>query len=143
MKRSTAFALVFRILIAVSTRTFFQPDEYFQALEPAHHIVFGYGHLTWEWLAENPIRCIIYPALNVPIYWLLKVFKLDETELLVGKSLKLKHGKSNDCAFIWCIDNRTEGASRHFCCRDRYLGTDSRSSTCWLKICFCNSEKFS
>ncbi|KAF8920996.1 glycosyltransferase family 22 protein [Mucidula mucida] len=67
------YALAVRVLIAVFTRTFFQPDEYFQALEPAHHLVFGYGSLTWEWLNPLPIRSIIYPALNIPIYWMLKV----------------------------------------------------------------------
>lgn len=65
--------LAVRVFVAVTTRTFFQPDEYFQALEPAHNIVFGYGHLTWEWLNLQPIRSIIYPALNIPIYWILKV----------------------------------------------------------------------
>jgi phosphatidylinositol glycan class B len=69
---TTHLAIGLRILIALSTRTFFQPDEYFQSLEPAHHLVFGYGHLTWEWLAPTPIRSILYPVLNVPIYWLLK-----------------------------------------------------------------------
>ncbi|KAJ8079143.1 glycosylphosphatidylinositol anchor biosynthesis [Marasmius tenuissimus] len=69
---TTITALVVRILIAVSTRTVFQPDEYFQSLEPAHRLVFGYGHLTWEWLSPHPIRSIIYPALNVPVYWVLK-----------------------------------------------------------------------
>ncbi|KAJ3002335.1 hypothetical protein NUW54_g5903 [Trametes sanguinea] len=77
-------ALAIRIGIALATCTFFQPDEYYQSLEVAHHLVFGYGQLTWEWLAPNPIRSIIYPALNVPIYWLLKVFHLDETAALVG-----------------------------------------------------------
>ncbi|KAJ7582998.1 glycosyltransferase family 22 protein [Mycena floridula] len=69
--------LAVRLLIALFTRTYFQPDEYFQALEPAHHIVFGYGHLTWEWLSPHPIRSIIYPALNVPVYWVLKSTGLD------------------------------------------------------------------
>jgi phosphatidylinositol glycan class B len=66
-------SLLIRICIAVFTRTGFQPDEYFQSLEPAFHLVFGYGHLTWEWMFEAPIRSIIYPALNVPVYWFLKV----------------------------------------------------------------------
>ncbi|KAF7338111.1 Mannosyltransferase [Mycena venus] len=70
-------ALLVRILIALSTSTVFQPDEYFQSLEPAHHLVFGYGHLTWEWLSPRPIRSILYPALNVPVYWFLKVTALD------------------------------------------------------------------
>ena len=39
-------ALAVRVAIALATRTFFQPDEYFQSLEVAHHAVFGYGHLT-------------------------------------------------------------------------------------------------
>lgn len=78
----TRLALLVRILIALSTRTFFQPDEYFQSIEPAHHAVFGYGHLTWEWLVPRPIRSIAYPALNVPIFWALKVLRLSELPVL-------------------------------------------------------------
>jgi phosphatidylinositol glycan class B len=81
----TLLSLAVRILIALSTRTFFQPDEYFQALEPAHHLVFGYGHRTWEWRTPRPIRSILYPALNVPVYWALKVLGLDTGWLLVGE----------------------------------------------------------
>jgi len=87
-------SLGIRIGIAVLTRTVFQPDEYFQSLEPAFHLVFGYGHLTWEWLSGNPIRSIIYPALNVPFYWLLKATGLAYTGwlgdwLLVGASMSV------------------------------------------------------
>ncbi len=74
----TQLAIYVRILIALFTRTFFQPDEYFQALEPAHKAVFGYGHLTWEWTTSQPIRSIIYPALNVPVYYFLKTTGLSE-----------------------------------------------------------------
>ena len=77
-------AVSVRVSIALATRTFFQPDEYFQSLEVAHHAVFGYGQLTWEWLAPKPIRSIVYPALNIPVYWLLKVLRLDDTAALVG-----------------------------------------------------------
>jgi Alg9-like mannosyltransferase family len=83
-------ALTIRILIALLTRSFFQPDEYFQALEPAHNFVFGYGTLTWEWLTHRPIRSVIYPALNIPIYWLLKVLKLDHSWLLVGEHPRIR-----------------------------------------------------
>lgn len=72
-RKEIVYALTVRVLVAVLTQTFFQPDEYFQSLEPAHHFVFGYGALTWEWLNPLPIRSFIYPALNVPIYWFLKV----------------------------------------------------------------------
>ncbi|KAF9053067.1 glycosyltransferase family 22 protein [Panaeolus papilionaceus] len=74
MQPSTVRSLILRVLVAVFTRTYFQPDEYFQALEPAYHAVFGYGHLTWEWQTANPIRSILYPAVNIPVYWLLKQF---------------------------------------------------------------------
>jgi GPI mannosyltransferase 3 len=82
MQSWTYCALIIRVLVALCTRTFFQPDEYFQSLEPAYHLVFGYGHLTWEWLSPQPIRSIIYPALNVPIYWLLKFTGLSESAIL-------------------------------------------------------------
>lgn len=39
----------FRLINAFSIKTFFQPDEYYQSLEPAHRYVFGYGYETWEW----------------------------------------------------------------------------------------------
>ncbi|KAI0040325.1 glycosyltransferase family 22 protein [Auriscalpium vulgare] len=91
MRTTTALALAVRILAALFTRSFFQPDEYFQSLEPAHHLVFGYGHLTWEWRAPAPIRSFLYPALNVPVYWALKVLRLDDTRLLVWAP-KLLHG---------------------------------------------------
>lgn len=77
-------AIATRVLIAVVTQTFFQPDEYYQSLEVAHRLVFGYGHLTWEWLTPKPIRSIVYPLLNVPIYTALKQLRLDDTRLLVG-----------------------------------------------------------
>ena len=84
MRHLVLTALVVRIGIALATSTFFQPDEYYQSLEVAHHLVFGYGQLTWEWLAPKPIRSIVYPALNVPMYWLLKVLNIDDTSALVG-----------------------------------------------------------
>ena len=86
--------LLFRIAVALGTRSFFQPDEYFQSLEPAHHLVFGYGFLTWEWLTPKPIRSILYPLLNVPVFALLKVTGLSEMGafgdwLLVGGLLAM------------------------------------------------------
>lgn len=84
-------AVLTRIAIALATQTFFQPDEYFQSLEVAHRLVFAYGHLTWEWLSPKPIRSILYPLLNVPIYFALKATRLDNTRLLVG-----------ECALCFC-----------------------------------------
>ncbi|KAH8981026.1 Alg9-like mannosyltransferase family-domain-containing protein [Lactarius akahatsu] len=95
-----ALALAVRVSIALITRTFFQPDEYFQALEPAHFFVFGYGDLTWEWTSKPPIRSILYPALNVPIYWVLKILNLDQTSLLVAAP-KVMHGLLAAGTDIW------------------------------------------
>jgi len=86
MQASTLVAIAVRVCIALFTRTYFQPDEYFQSLEPAHHLVFGYGHLTWEWMAAAPIRSIFYPLVNVPVFWILKITGLSESGAL-GDSL--------------------------------------------------------
>jgi phosphatidylinositol glycan class B len=39
--------LAFRIVNALTIKTFFQPDEYFQALEPAWKIAFGADSGAW------------------------------------------------------------------------------------------------
>lgn len=44
------FCLGFRAVLAlVGQKTFFQPDEFYQSLEPAHRLVWGTGYETWEW----------------------------------------------------------------------------------------------
>ena len=46
------FLVAFRILNALCIKTFFQPDEYFQSLEPAWRIAFGPDSgawITWVW----------------------------------------------------------------------------------------------
>ncbi|KAH9986341.1 glycosyltransferase family 22 protein [Russula compacta] len=100
MQYTTTLALGIRVAIALATSTFFQPDEYFQALEPAHFLVFGYGDLTWEWTSTPPIRSILYPALNIPIYWLLKILSLDGTSLLITAP-KVLHGLIAAGTDIW------------------------------------------
>lgn len=39
--------LVFRFVNALSVITFFQPDEYYQSLEPAWQMAFGTGSGAW------------------------------------------------------------------------------------------------
>ncbi|KAK8056659.1 GPI mannosyltransferase [Apiospora rasikravindrae] len=54
----------FRLLNALCLRTFFQPDEYFQALEPAWRIAFGADSgpwMTWEW--QYNLRSSLHPGL--------------------------------------------------------------------------------
>ncbi len=41
------FLIAFRVLNALYIRTFFQPDEYFQSLEPAWQTAFGSDGGAW------------------------------------------------------------------------------------------------
>lgn len=61
-----AAVFAFRLANAFLTATFFQPDEYFQALEPAHRLVFGYGYTTWEW--HQHLRSALHPLLYAAGY---------------------------------------------------------------------------
>ncbi|XP_006457913.1 hypothetical protein AGABI2DRAFT_64785 [Agaricus bisporus var. bisporus H97] len=101
-------SLLIRICVALFTRTVFQPDEYFQSLEPAFYLVFGYGHLTWEWISETPIRSIIYPALNVPVYWFLKASGLAYAgtfgDILLILLPKILHGCFAALTDIWLCE---------------------------------------
>ncbi|KAI4225822.1 MAG: hypothetical protein L6R36_003619 [Xanthoria steineri] len=86
------FLIAFRILNALSIRTFFQPDEYFQSLEPAWEIAFGPDSgawITWEW--KNQLRSAIHPALFAGVYWvsaelskLLQLTPYNHAELLLA-----------------------------------------------------------
>jgi phosphatidylinositol glycan class B len=81
------FLVAFRILNALTIRTFFQPDEYFQSLEPAWQMAFGKNSgawITWvsaaadvptSWLLtalqewKNHLRSAIHPSIFAAIYW--------------------------------------------------------------------------
>ncbi|KAF2759622.1 hypothetical protein EJ05DRAFT_474701 [Pseudovirgaria hyperparasitica] len=59
----------FRLLNALSIRTFFQPDEYYQSLEPAWELAFGHGSgawITWEWSCR--LRSSIHPSIFAAVY---------------------------------------------------------------------------
>ncbi|MCO5591543.1 hypothetical protein L7F22_045529 [Adiantum nelumboides] len=76
----------FRLLNAIVLQTFFNPDEYWQSVEVAHRIVFGYGHLTWEW--SEGLRSYIHPLIFAGLYKVLKCTKMD-TRWLVMKAPRL------------------------------------------------------
>ena len=51
------FLVAFRILNALSIRTFFQPDEYFQSLEPAWQMAFGTDSGAWiTWVCKSTTK---------------------------------------------------------------------------------------
>ncbi|KAK6433339.1 glycosylphosphatidylinositol anchor biosynthesis [Oleoguttula sp. CCFEE 5521] len=61
--------LILRIVNALTVQTFFQPDEYYQSLEPAWAIALGQGSeawITWEW--RERLRSAIHPWLFAAVY---------------------------------------------------------------------------
>ncbi|KAF1849926.1 glycosyltransferase family 22 protein [Cucurbitaria berberidis CBS 394.84] len=64
-----ALLLAFRFVNALTLRTFFQPDEFFQSLEPAWQLAFGetsHACITWEW--KMLLRSSLHPALFAAVY---------------------------------------------------------------------------
>ncbi|XP_055612590.1 GPI mannosyltransferase 3-like isoform X2 [Uranotaenia lowii] len=76
-----SFFIALRLASVYLVRTWYVPDEYWQSLEVAHRIAFGYGHLTWEW--TQGIRSYLYPSLIAGLYKLLALVQYDQVELLV------------------------------------------------------------
>ncbi|KAF9570767.1 hypothetical protein EC968_001417 [Mortierella alpina] len=76
-----ASLVAFRAVNALLVRTYFSPDEYWQALEVAHKTVFGYGYLTWEW--HVALRSILHPALFAALYRVLSALGLDDGRLFI------------------------------------------------------------
>ena len=61
--------LAVRIVNALTVQTFFQPDEYFQSLEPAWRLAFGErsgAWMTWEW--QKQLRSSIHPTVLALVY---------------------------------------------------------------------------
>ncbi|KAF2223543.1 Alg9-like mannosyltransferase family-domain-containing protein [Elsinoe ampelina] len=86
------FLLAFRTFNAFTLKTFFQPDEYFQSLEPAWKLAYGGDSgawITWEW--REYLRSSIHPFLFSYAYkvvaWISTALQLDlhsHGELLVA-----------------------------------------------------------
>ena len=57
-----AVLLVFRFVNALCVRTFFQPDEYFQSLEPAWQMAFGNPGRAWiTWVSTSSTGLLHFP----------------------------------------------------------------------------------
>ncbi len=81
-KTSAIFPVLvgFRVINSLLTRTYFQADEFWQSLEPAHYKAFGYGELTWEW--KVGLRSYAFPMLFEIIYRLVKLLAIASKEAL-------------------------------------------------------------
>lgn len=74
--------LFVRLASIYLVQTFFVPDEYWQSLEVAHNLGFGYGYLSWEW--TKGIRSYLPPLFIAAFYKILEAVQLDTAELLVS-----------------------------------------------------------
>lgn len=74
--------LAVRLASVWMVQTWYVPDEYWQSLEVAHHMSFGYGYLTWEWVLG--LRSYLYPSLIAALYKILQLIRLDYVEILVS-----------------------------------------------------------
>lgn len=97
-------ALTLRSLGLLLPHTFFQPDEFYQAFEPAYSAVFGHGFLTWEWrdlpytatqggrpvdllkraVCGGRLRSWVWPGVFMAVYKSLDMLGLQDTEWAVS-----------------------------------------------------------
>lgn len=73
--------LIIRLFNGLTIKTFFQADEYWQALEPAHFYIFGNGYLTWEW--KQGLRSFLHPLLFSIPYKLCSYYNLNYYYILI------------------------------------------------------------
>ncbi|KAI1823053.1 glycosyltransferase family 22 protein [Xylaria intraflava] len=74
-RETLAVIFAVRFVNALCVRTFFQPDEYFQVLEPAWQLFYGDNGgawLTWEW--RHALRSSIYPTIVAFGYFIVDSF---------------------------------------------------------------------
>lgn len=101
LPRALQVALAARALSLALPHTFFQPDEFYQAFEPAHAFVFGHGYLTWEWrdlplprggtdawwtrvVVGGRLRGWIWPGVFVLAYKLVEALGLASSDMIVS-----------------------------------------------------------
>ncbi|CAB4477407.1 unnamed protein product [Rhizophagus irregularis] len=75
--------ILFRIINAIFTKTYFNPDEYWQSVEVAHYLVFGYPKLFYLVYCFEKIRSIAHPLLFATLYKNLAILGLDKGNLFI------------------------------------------------------------
>ena len=116
-------SFIARLAAWACLRTSFVPDEYWQTIEPAHKITFGYdaglmaidqihhtlldantststGDLTWEWIVG--IRNTLYPMLIAGLLKMLAALDFDDTQdTIIIAAPQLMQGSSR-CILAMC-----------------------------------------
>ena len=69
--------------MAFVSKSYHHGDETYQSVEVAHSLVFGRGHLTWEWTSDSPIRSYLHPLFFAALFQILKFLHLDNAENVV------------------------------------------------------------
>ncbi|CCD72091.1 Mannosyltransferase [Caenorhabditis elegans] len=78
--RLLAKLVVFRCISVYLVASWFVPDEVYQSAEVAHHLVYGTGHLSWEW--RHSLRSFFHPALIAVIIKFLDILSLSSQPLI-------------------------------------------------------------
>ncbi|XP_061132290.1 GPI mannosyltransferase 3 [Syngnathus typhle] len=146
--RVAAFCVLFRALNCFLVQTSFVPDEYWQGVEVAHHMVFNYGHLTWEW--KEGIRGFTYPLFFAIIYKVLHWIHCDSVYLLIWMP-RLLHALVTafvDVKFFFFMktveDHKTAKLTFfcHLCswftwfCCTRTLSNSAETNITYLALCY-------
>ncbi|CAD6190122.1 unnamed protein product [Caenorhabditis auriculariae] len=66
---------LFRLFSVYLVVSWFVPDEIYQSTEVAHRLVFGVGHISWEW--TYGLRSYLHPAIIAVFFKLLQFFDFD------------------------------------------------------------------
>lgn len=73
--------LIIRLCHLYIVRSWYVPDEYWQSLEIAHYITFGFGYRTWEWIVG--IRSYLSISWIIIVYKTLQFFSMDTLQFLI------------------------------------------------------------
>ncbi|KAF2673717.1 hypothetical protein BT63DRAFT_410684 [Microthyrium microscopicum] len=135
--------LALRVANALLISTFFQPDEYYQSLEPAWQLAFGdqsRAWITWEW--RHQLRTSLHPLLFGSIYR--AVSFLPASSIASRSQILLAGPKVAQAFFATCTDFFT------WKCAQRVYGIESRSAWTTLILSlvspwqfFCSVRTFS
>ncbi|KAF2796807.1 glycosyltransferase family 22 protein [Melanomma pulvis-pyrius CBS 109.77] len=141
-----ALLLALRIVNALTLRSFFQPDEFFQSLEPAWQLAFGpasNAYITWEWRCQ--LRSSLHPELFAAVYRAAaKLPALCASSLPAEAALLIAAPKVTQAVFAALLDLYTwKLAEKAYGRRSRTAYTALALSVCSPWQWFCSTRTLS